>query len=285
MRRTVIVLVGAVLAVAACGGDLSPGATVLQAVSETNDAGSARVSYAATFDIASAPAPVVMSGEGVFDYAHHRGRMVFDMSDVLRGASGAVPAGAGEVEMIFEGVTLYMKMPFLTELLNAGRPWLKLDLEAARRAGRPDLAQLVQLGESDPTQVVELLRGATERVEEVGTETVRGARTSRYEIVLDLRRAVEQASDSARASVETLISRARSMRVPADVWIDDEGRMRKLTYAVALASSGASSGDGDSSMTVTMELYEFGIDVRVEAPPGDQVVDLLELMSQPQASP
>jgi hypothetical protein len=285
MRRTVIAIaIGAVLAAAACSGDLSPGATVLQAVGETSDAGSARVAYAATFDTDATQEPVALTGEGVFDYANQRGRMVFDMSQVMRGSEGTSPEGSAEVEMIFEGVTLYMKMPFLTQLVSSDRPWLKLDLEAARRAGRTDLAQLIQLGESEPTQVVELLRGTTKGVDDVGTERVRGTRTTHYELVLDLGRAVEKASDGARASVESLITRGRSLRLPADVWIDEEGRMRKMTYGLELASS-STTGTREDRMTVSMELYEFGIDVDVQAPPPDRVIDLLDLLDQPQGAP
>lgn len=203
--------------------------------------------------------------------------MTFDMSEILQ-QSGTAPEGSGEVDMIFEGVVLYMKMPFLTQLVTEDRPWLKLDLEAARRAGRPDLAQLVQLGQSDPTQLLELLHGATKDADDLGEAELRGASTTHYTMTLDLRRAIEQASQDARSSVESLVARSGSVRLPADVWIDEQGRMRKMVYVVRLASSGESSRD---SMTVTMELYEFGIDVVVEAPPADQVVDLLALLDQP----
>jgi hypothetical protein len=283
MRRTLVLqaLTGLLLA-AACSAELSPGATVLQSISETNDAGSARVAYSAIFDIAAAEGPVGMSGEGVFDYAHQRGRMTFDMSQILQGAEGT-PSGAGEVEMIFDGTVLYMKMPFLTELVADERPWIRLDLEAARRAGRPDLAQLVQLGESDPTQLLELLHGAERGVDDVGTEQVRGESTTHYKMTLDLPRAAAKASDEARSSVDALIARSRSDDLVAEVWIDGEGRMRKMIYGVDLGESDAAA-DERNTMTVSMELYEFGIDVLVEAPPPGEVIDLLQLIDQPQGT-
>ncbi|HEX2235197.1 MAG TPA: hypothetical protein VHK89_02875 [Actinomycetota bacterium] len=282
MRRTLVLAALAALLAGACNAELSPGATVLQSIAATNDAGSARVAYSAVFDIAAADGPVGMSGEGIFDYAHQKGRMTFDMSQILRRAEGA-PEGAGEVEMIFDGPVLYMRMPFLTELVAAERPWIRLDLDAARRAGRPDLAQLVQLGESDPTQLLELLHGAERGVDDVGTERVRGARTTHYRMTLDLLRAAEKATEGARASVDALIARSRTDALDADVWIDDEGRMRKMTYGVDLATSDGSADD--NTMTVSMELYEFGVDVAVEPPPPDEVVDLLQLIDQPQGTP
>lgn len=69
----------------ACSGELSPGATVAQAATETRDAGSARVAYIAQFDAVSAQGPIPLTGEGVFDYANGRGRMTFGMSALLEG--------------------------------------------------------------------------------------------------------------------------------------------------------------------------------------------------------
>ncbi|MFN2489791.1 MAG: hypothetical protein ABR529_08665 [Actinomycetota bacterium] len=286
MRRSVMWVVAAVaLLSAGCGAELSPGATVLQAADETRSAGSARVSYVAVFEAVSAPGPLMMTGEGVFDYAHQLGRMVIDMSALLRSPGGA-PEGSSEVEMIVDDQVIYMKMPFLTESLPDPRPWIKIDLEAATAAGRTDLTQFTQLGQGDPTQVLELLRGVTRRVENLGNEELRGAATTHYETVLDLAKVAEEVPESLRGSVESLIGRAGSSAMPADVWIDTDGRMRKLVYRVGSGESsegGATSAEANK-MSVTMELFEFGVDVKVEPPPDGQVVDLLRSV-QTEASP
>jgi hypothetical protein len=277
MRRSVLGIVGLLAVLAGgCGAKLSPGATVAQAPVATRNARSARVSYSASFDIAAAPAPgaVSMTGEGLFDYANQRGHMVFDMTEVLQPA-GDSPEGAGEVEMIFAGPILYMKMPFLTEILSDPKPWIRVDLEAARQGG-PSLSQLVQLGQSDPTQILELLGGVTRRVDDLGSEKLRGAETTHYSMVLDLVRAAEQASANAKLSVQNLIARTGAREMPAHVWIDNDGRMRKMTYEVD-----SPPADPDT-MSVAMELYEFGVRVEVEPPSQDQVVDLLELIETQQ---
>jgi hypothetical protein len=277
---------GLALAVAftvACGAELSPGATVAQTPEATRDAGSARVSYSATFHLAAAPPPgtVSMTGEGQFDYANQRGHMVFDMTEVLQ-PTGEPPEGAGEVEMIFAGPVLYMKMPFLTKLLSDPKPWIKVDLEAARQ-GDQNISQLAQLGQSDPTQILELLGGTTRRVDDLGAEDVRGVPTTHYGMVLDLVQAAEQASESARPSVQNLIQRTGAATMPAEIWIDDDGRMRRMTYEVDLAAAASEEASAErDTMAVAMELYEFGIQVDVEAPPENQVVDLLQLIEAQQ---
>jgi hypothetical protein len=285
-RRIVFGLATVIALTAGCTAELSPGATVVQASSVTRDARSARVSYSATFDVAAAPepGPISMTGEGQFDYASRRGRMIFDLTEVLR-PSGEVPEGVGEVEMIFAESVLYMKMPFLTRLLPDPKPWIKVDLEAARE-GEANVGQLAQLGQSDPTHILELLGGATRSVDDLGTESVRGTKTTHYRTVLDLVRAARDASGAAQPSVYGLMQRTGARELPADVWIDRKGRMRKMSYRVELtppAGTAAPPSDPDT-MSVAMELYEFGIEVRAAPPPDGDVVDLVEL-SQQQAGP
>jgi hypothetical protein len=279
MTRNLISCALAAVLLAACTGTLSPGATVSQAPAATRGARSARVAYTATFEIASAETsePVSMTGEGIFDYANETGRMVFDMTEIVE-QTGDTEMG-GEVEMIFSGTVVYMKMPFLTQLLSDPKPWIKVDLEEARRSGA-DISQLAQLGQSDPTQLLELLGGATRRVQDVGTEEVRGASTTHYKMVLDLARAAEKASEAARPSVENLIQRTGSPTMPADVWIDAGGRMRRMSYRVELVpgDTAISPSSNPDTMDVAMELYEFGVTVEVEPPAEDEVVDLLQLI-------
>jgi hypothetical protein len=283
LRRSLVFGLATVVALtAACTAELSPGATVAQASSVTRDARSARVSYSATFDVAAAPepGPISMMGEGQFDYASGRGRMIFDLTEVLR-PSGEVPEGVGEVEMIFDESVMYMKMPFLTRLLPDPKPWIKVDLEAAREGGA-NVGQLAQLGQSDPTLILELLGGVTRSVDDLGTERLRGTETTHYRTVLDLVRAARDASGAARPSVYGLMQRTGAREMPAHVWIDREGRMRKMTYRVELASPAgtAPAPSGPDTMSVAMELYEFGIDVRVAPPPDGDVVDIVELTQQ-----
>jgi hypothetical protein len=279
MRRTCIRLSSVVALLAlSCNAELSPGATVVQAAERTRGEGTARVSYAAAFDLPEGSEPLLLTGDGVFDYANRRGEMTFDMSALVRQPSD-VPAGEAEVEMIVDGVVLYLKMPFLTNALAPTRPWIKLDLAAAARANRTDLGQLTQLSQGDPTQALELLRGVTRDVTERGEEVVRGVATTRYEATLDLARVAREVSDETRPSMQSLIAQARSSDMKADVWIDAAGRLRRISYDVGVVSAGEGTTAPDS-MTVVIELYDFGVGVDVVPPPEDRVVDLLQVSEQ-----
>ena len=277
MRRCLISLLAlGALAAVSCNADLSPGATVLQAAEETRAEKSARVSYKALFDVDSAPEPVELSGVGLFDYSHKRGRMIFDMAGVLApSASSDVP---GEVEMIVDGPLLYLQMPFLADVLPESRPWIKVDLEAAARSNRTDLAQFTQLGQGDPTQVLDLLRGVTKDVKRVGRERVRGVPTTEYETDLDLARVAQNTPAENQASLSSLLTRSDSKEMQARVWVDDGGRLRRMRYELDLApGSSGPTQVSPTSMSVTMELFDFGVPVDVTPPAEDHVIDLLGL--------
>jgi hypothetical protein len=73
--------------------------------------------------------------------------------------------------------------------------------------------------------------------------------------------AKQSADDAARALGTTTF--------PADVWLDAEGRTRKMAFKAD--STGGGSGPGGS---VAFELYDFGVGATVQAPTPDQVLDL-----------
>jgi hypothetical protein len=273
-------LVYAALASVACNAELSPGGTVFQTASETRAARSARVSYAANFSVVAAE-DIPLTAEGVFDYENDRGRMRFDMTGLLEGSSPP-PPGAEEVTMIVDGSVLYLHMPFVTANLADPKPWIKIDLDAAAESGRTDLAQFTELGRGDPDQFLELLRGVR-NVQDDGEEEVRGIPTTHYSAVLDLARVVESGSQSSRLSAQDLIDRGQRL-VPADVWIDEHGRMRRLSYSVALSQDEDPEPGDAAALTVTTELYDFGVEVDVRPPPEDAVLDLLRSSQEQPAS-
>ena len=278
MRRSLMLCLAlGVLGAVSCTAELSPGATLLQAAQETRAERSARVSYVALFEAAEASGPVALTGEGLFDLSAKRGRMLLDMAGMM----AADPSeGADDVEMIVDGPLLYLQMPFLDDVLPDSRPWIKVDLEAAARSNRTDLVQFTQLAQGDPTQVIELLGGVTKEVEEVGRERVRGATTTHYRTRLDLSRVAQKTQAEAMPSMQTLLARSESSEMLADMWVDEDGRLRRMRYRLELRDESVTSQVSASSMAVTMELFDFGVAVDVTPPAEERVIDLLGLAEQ-----
>ena len=79
--------------------------------------------------------------------------------------------------------------------------------------------------------------------------------------------------------------------MPVDVFVDAQGRVRRMALQLHLGLSGlgalvGGSGQAGSSggtpaidMTMTLDLYDFGTPVDVQAPPAGQVVSIGSLGS------
>ncbi len=59
---------------------------------------------------------------------------------------------------------------------------------------------------------------------------------------------------------------------PADVWIDEQGRLRKIHYAVTLkVPEDMEATATQMTIETTQELFDFGVTVKVTPPPANQV--------------
>jgi len=275
MRRLLLPLVVLLALVAsACGGsgvsstDGSPSsapaaAAVASAGQKSSDAGSARASFTATFTGATSG---TMTGEG--EFSQREGHLTMDMSDLGGGAFGN-----GAAELTFSDLVYYMKLPQGAGLpLPPGKEWFKIDLKEIGQTQGLDLEQLTQLSQSDPSQALDFLRGASDDFHEVGTEDVRGESTTHYAGTIDLNKVAESAPADLAEQYKKLAELAPSPTVPMDVWIGDDGYVQKLRFQQKLAAG--------SSMTMEEELYDWGTDVNVTVPSDDEVVDLTQLLGQ-----
>jgi len=275
MRRLLLPLVVLLALVAsACGGsgvsstDGSPSsapaaAAVASAGQKSSDAGSARASFTATFTGATSG---TMTGVG--EFSQREGHLTMDMSDLGGGAFGN-----GAAELTFSDLVYYMKLPQGAGLpLPPGKEWFKIDLKEIGQTQGLDLEQLTQLSQSDPSQALDFLRGASDDFHEVGTEDVRGESTTHYAGTIDLNKVAESAPADLAEQYKKLAELAPSPTVPMDVWIGDDGYVQKLRFQQKLAAG--------SSMTMEEELYDWGTDVNVTVPSDDEVVDLTQLLGQ-----
>lgn len=280
MRKLAVVvgLVGLV-GVAGCGGDGGSGRSgrtegggsaleVLQVSSErTTEAGSSRIALDVEIPpgLAGSSGSLAIDGEGVVDFAERTSQLTLDVPQ----------AGKLEVRQIDD--VIYTKLPEAFVAQSGGKAWLKIDGATAAENG---LSEFVG-GGNDPAQSLEYLRGVTGDVTEVGTETVRGEETTRYEATVDLRKAAGAVPEDKRAAFEKAIEQLGASSVPVEVWVDGEGRTRRVVTTVptpAGAGAGVSPApSGTGEVRVTVEFFDFGVETDVQAPPAAEVGDLAEL--------
>ena len=202
-----------------------------------------------------------------------------DMSSVLPGA-----AGLGAFELRQLGSTLYMRMPSVAgAFVPQGKQWLSFDLGAALdKAGLGGLNAASM--QQDPSQFLTLLRASSIDVKEAGSDTVRGADVTRYTAKLDLRRSVDASLDqleltdeqeaALRRAAKQLADQVGTKTIPVEVFVDADGRLRRLNMDLSMIVQGQRLATEQ-----TVDYYDFGVDVDVDAPPASQVYDLTKQLT------
>lgn len=275
MRSLLLLPFLALLLATACSGeDLSPQAAVAEAATSSREAGSSRVVLELTMT-GIAPEPLTITGEGIQDPEQQLAGFTMDLSQVAGLTGGGVDLG--EIEMVLDRSTLYMRLPFL-EAADL-KPWIEVDLEAIAEQEGLDLPSLQQLGQADPALTFAYLRAASDDTQEVGQEDVRGVETTHYRVTVELARVAdlvpEEQREETRAAVQALIEATGLETVPVDAWIDGDGLIRRMDLGYEDVEVGPGK-KGDMSMS--MELYDYGVAVDVELPPSDQVMSFEELL-------
>lgn len=287
------VLVTVSLLGAACGGDgesgveagqsgsddRTPREIVLASASETIADKSSRVAFQVkTSGQPELPEGLTITGDGAFDYANKRGAFTMVIPPM-----GGVEIG--QIQAVFLGNVMYQKFPAQFAQFLGGKPWIKIDLAAVSEAAGVDFNTIMQAQSSDPSQALQFLRGAADDVTEVGKEKLRGDDVTHYRATLDFQKAAAAAPPEQQAALRQAAEIYAGQLVPAEMWIDDEDRLRRMTYKVDLAKlqlpEGAATAGAKpaGTMEFNMELFEFGVKVDVVEPPVDQVTDLGALMS------
>jgi hypothetical protein len=287
MRRALLGLLVAVVLLGGCTDDDSPEPAadgppadadassqtgiVAPAVRRTLDEGSARTAFETEIQgLAGTDGPIAAAGEGLIDFENRTSTLTIDLASVLEGLG--LPGLEGEVESRSVGDERWLRSPFFNSVLGVPTEWLLLDVGAAD--GEADgLTQLGALTGNDPADQLRLLAGVDpDSVDEVGREDVRGEGTTHYRATLDPEAAVAAAPEADRARLEALAAQLGSGPVAVDVWIDGDGRVRRMATDVPLPPAA-----GGGTAQVGMDLFDFGVDVEVEPPPPDDVTPASEL--------
>lgn len=297
-RRLVALTAAVALGVAGCGVsqdgsdyaialeagrfDGPSGAAYLGEVAEaTGDLTTQKMSMEMVIEGVPMMGDLALTSEGQFDNENERGRLSMDMSAMFdsMGAGSGLPAGSGVIEMVIDGDVAYMKSPLLSELGGSDKPWLRVDsLDLAEGGAMTGGAQ------SNPQAFLEFLRSAGS-VDELGTETIRGVETTHLGAELALEDFVAQAPEAERAELEETLESLGTEglafpAIPAEVWVDGEGYVRKFEMTFDFADLGESTDEAGSmgmdemSMTIAVEFYDFDQPVDITIPDPSEVGEL-----------
>ena len=276
MKRVLVLLaLPLALVLAACGGtDVLPRDAVVKAADRTAEQKSSKFEMSMQMSVPGIEQRLRVFATGAMDYVGQRGRVDMDM-----GGLAAMFGGSGQelkMSMIFDYPTMYMKLPQALAQGNApATPWVKVDLSKATGMELGDLSQFSQ----NPADQLEMLRAASDDVEERGEKTVRGVKTTRYHAVLDVERAAAEGlknvpaerREAAQRALDAMAKQSGLDKIPLDVYLDGDGVLRRMFMDMTVAIPGQQQ---KLRLTTTMDLFDFGADVDVEPPPASQVTDV-----------
>ena len=220
------------------------------------------------------PAGLSLSASGYVDERHRSGEMNMNLAGIP-GVSQAM-GGAGNIRMIFQFPVLYVNMPMLASRLPGGKTWMKLDLAKLASKAGIDASQLGSLNQTDPTQFLSYLRASSGAVTTVGSEQLGGVPTTHYRTALQLDRVLDRLPDSQRAAARSMLQSLGTGSIPVDVWVDQQGRLRRMQLSLgggSSSTSGAPSPLANVSGTLTLDLTSYGPVPPIVPPPSSQVFD------------
>jgi hypothetical protein len=261
------------VAISGCGASatLDP---IARAAEVSSQQEGARFSLTTQFSSPALPGGFSVTAHGSIDERTRSGEMSMDLSGIP-GAAALSGGGSGTMRMIFQYPVIYMSAPFLAGQLPEGKTWMKLDLTKAAQAAGVDLSQLSSFNQTDPTQFLEYLRASSGGVVRVGTETVDGVPSTHYQAALQLSSVLDRlpASEQSAAKAE-LEKLGNAGAIPVDVWVDAQGRVRRIEMTVAAnlptGTTGAAAG---VSGTITMDFSSYGSVPPIVPPPASEVFD------------
>jgi hypothetical protein len=233
---------------------------VASAATKTQQAGAARIRLALSL---SSPQlhggkTVDVHGTGVVDGTSSQ----FDFSV---GSLGSMK----EISVEQNGdYVLYLQMPKLSAQLPAGKHWVELDVSKVGKASGLDLSQLMGGSQFQPSDVLSMLKGEGAKVQSLGSASVGGTATTHYRVTIDTAKALES-----KGLTSPLLAAAAALpaSIPADVWIGKDGLVRQVKLALGVAQG---------HVAMKMNLYDYGADASITAPPSSDVFDATQLAQQ-----
>ena len=260
MRRT-LALIGLLasalaggVALSGCGAGGLDTSAVAQAAQTTQNEGTAQVAFTAD------AAGTTVRGTGFVDMKRRLAQL-------------AMSTPQGTMREVYDGKEMYEQFPpAMRKGILARKPWTRIDVTAIAKAEGIDLGALQSV--SDPSNAVGQLRSLSQ-VKRVGTAKVRGVDTTEFTAVVDLRKVAARAPADQRAaaqrSVDTMIHYMGRSTMPVRIWVDDAKRVRRERTSFSVLGQ---------TISISMDLFKFGVPHTITTPPADQVTDLTKLITQ-----
>jgi hypothetical protein len=218
----------------------------------------------------------VMPFSGAFDNDAGNFSFTMDMSFMASQFGEDIPpemAGLlGDMEMRTIGDTSYIRFPFFSLFLGTETEWIATPAEEGLDAA----SGFGGASPGNPGDFLETFEDANGTVEELGREEIRGVDTTHYLVVFDMEELLENASPEERAEIEAQ-GPLPIDQLPMDLWISDDGLVYKYVIEMDGTTLDVPEDEAFESMVMEFEMYDYGEDIVIEAPPADEVTNMDDL--------
>jgi hypothetical protein len=253
-------------ALTGCGGDTLSFDPVASAATKTAASTSSRVEFSATMNI-DGVGGMAFAGSGVFDGKTHSGalNMRFQLPPQAQAQLGTADP---TMEMIVDGrngLVMYMRSSMFKTI--SSDKWLKLDMQQLAKKQGVDLSSLMNANQADPSQALQMLMASSD-AKPVDYDRVRGVPTTHYKLDVDLAR-LAKGNAALRKTFEAVRKLTGKTSYPAEAWIDKQGRVRRMKIDMSFNTPLG----GAFTMSMTEDLFAFGVKVNVQPPDPSQVLD------------
>jgi LppX_LprAFG lipoprotein len=259
---------------AGCGGGgralaLDP---VAAAATKSQHAGAAHIRFSLGLSAPQLRGKMLqIRGTGAIDGAS--GEMKVGLGSALPQAG--LPAGTSLKEIFLEengDFVTYLRAGFLSAQIPGGKHWAKLDLTKLGKSAGIDLSQLMPGGQFQPSDLLSMLKAEGATVRTIGSETVDGTATTHYRVTVDMAKALQAKGLS---SPTLTIIAAEMPTVPGDVWVGKDGLVHRIRLSL-----GMQQGGKPLRMAMSMDLFDYGANVTIAAPPSSDVFDATPFAQQ-----
>ncbi|HVD38929.1 MAG TPA: hypothetical protein VNC15_08880, partial [Solirubrobacterales bacterium] len=149
------------------------------------------------------------------------------------------------------------------------KEWMMVDFGAAMELDGPLPAGGDVKGE------LGLLETVGDDVRKLGKEKVRGVETTRYRGTLDPSEEAQKLRENGSDDFATKVKEEGSP-VKVEAWIDGDELVRRMRI---VSSHPAAEGNPEMTIDMTVDLFDFGYEAKIEAPDSDEVFDATSLAS------
>jgi hypothetical protein len=176
-------------------------------------------------------------------------------------------------EFIQDGTTSYARIPFLTLFFGTGADkWIVSEDSGGGEAD--GLAEEFDFDVDDLRAYLDAIEGD---LEVIGTEEIRGVATTHIRATLDPTMLPED-----DGLLSPIGASGNAHPVPVDVWLDEQGRLHKLEFTIAISDDEFLPVAGESDLegvtgTFSFSLYNYGEPIELPIPGPDEIIGEDEL--------